>query len=252
MSNVIEMVPAISLTEQQKEEVLACGSRIRTDKVTLRKAAMSIGRDGAYVDSLAEKGSWHLLGCKDQHEFRIKEGLGKSNWYRVVAVASQFLAVDRETYMAMSMENAERLSVESEAVRFDVENLRQAADMTAREFDDYLTTKVAHRDGKPKNERWVEVKWRMRDQQRKVIQTALAAWKEEHGIEDDVFALETLVVEYSERATLAGFILASIPRLTGTVRDATDFEVLKQELTTYVQEMADLFKTCCGEIEEVA
>lgn len=250
MSNVIEMVPAQTLDESMRTAVLECSTRIRANKIMLRKAAMAIGYDGALIDKLADRGSWQFLGYRHQHEFRISEGIGRSNWYRVVGVAKLFLEVERDVYIAMSMENAERLSVESPDVRLDPENLRRAAEMTAREFDNLMTTEGAHREGRPKSERWVEVKWRMRDAQRKVIEAALKAWKEEHGIEDDAFALETLVMEYSDRPTLTGFILESIPRLTDTVRDATEINSLKQAVTEYLQEMAEIVHICCGETEE--
>ena len=250
MSTVIEMISTIALDESEKAEVLACDQRIAGNVLPLRKVSMEIGRDGAYIESLAEKGSYQLLGYKHQHEYRIAKGIGRSNWYRVVGVAKLFLEIDRDIYTAMSLENAERLSVEPPPVRFNPDNLRDAAEMTATEFDDHMTTLGAHREGKPKNERWVEVKWRMRAEQRKVIETALKAWKEEHGIEDDAFALETLVMEYADRPTLAGFILQSIPRLTGTLRDATEIGTLKQAVMEHLQEMANIVRVCCGEIEE--
>ena len=250
MSNVVEIVPQITLDEQERAEIIACDIRIQTNTVPLRKAAMEIGRDGAYIESRAEKGSWQLLGFKHQHEYRIAKGIGKSNWYRVVAVARAFLAIDRETYVSMSMENAERLSVESEDIRLNPDNIQKAADLSAEEFDDFITTVGAHKDGKPKRERWVQMHIRLRDQQRKVIQSALNTWKEEHGIQDDAFALETLVMEYSERPTLTGFILESIPRLTETLRQTEEIDALKQAISVHLQEMANIVHVCCGEIEE--
>lgn len=250
MNNVIEMVPSIALDEAQREEVLACGRRIRTEKIALRKSSMAIGRDGAFIENLADRGSWEVFGCRNQHEFRIAEGIGRSNWYRVIGIGLKFLEVDRESYIAMSLENAERLAAEPPEVRHDKDNLQKAAEMTAEAFDDYMTTLGAHREGRPKREQWVQVKWRMRAEQRKVIQSALETWKQEHGIEDDAFALETLVMEYSDRPTLTGFILESIPRLTGTVRETNDIETLKASLVEYVQEMANIVRVCCGEVEE--
>ena len=254
MNNVIEMVPAILLDEMQKEEVLASSRRIRTDNVALRKASMAIGRDGAFIESLADKGSWQVLGYRHQHEFRIAEGLGRSNWYRVVAIASQFLEVDRDTYMAMSLENAERLSIEPRSVRLDPENLQRAATMTAKEFSDLMTTEGAHRDGKPKHEKWVEIKWKMRAAQREAIERDLAAWAMEHGIEynseSGYYALELMLAEYRERPTLAGFILESIPRLTSTIRSTTDIGELKSQLADYLEEMSNIVKVCCGEVQE--
>jgi hypothetical protein len=250
MANVIEMVPAQTLDENMKAAVLECTTRIRANKIMLRKAAMAIGYDGAVIESLAERGSWQFLGYHDQHDFRVSEGIGRSNWYRVVGVARLFLEVDRDVYIAMSMENAERLSVESPEIRLDPENLRRAAEMTAREFDDLMTTEGAHREGRPKSERWVEMKWRMQIRQREVIEAALKTWKEEHGLDDDAFALEMLVMEYADRPTLVSFILESIPRLTGAIRETTEIETLKEELTAYLQEMSDIVRVCCGETQE--
>ena len=250
MNNILEMVPEVALNEKQMAAVLACGKRIQKDKIALRKASMSIGYDGAYIESLAEFGSWRLLGYEHQHAFRIGEGLGRSNWYRVLSVAKKFLEIDRDAYVQMSRENAERLSLEPPKVRFDPDNLKRAAEMTARDFADLMTVDGAHREGKPKEEKWVEVKWRMRTEQRKVIEAALEGWKSEHGIEDDVFALEMLVAEYADRPTLIGFLLQSQVDLAEQVKEASDLEQLRLDVASYVTKIGRHIALCCGEIEE--
>jgi hypothetical protein len=250
MSNIIEMVPAHALDESLQAVVLGCAGRIRNNKVTLRKAAMAIGYDGAVIDSLAERGSWTFLGFHNQHDFRIAEGIGRSNWYRVVGVASKFLTIDREVYVAMSMENAERLSIEPPEIRLDPTVLQLAAEMTAEKFDDEMTTRGAHRDGRPKREHWVQVKWLMRVEQRKVIELALASWKEEHGIEDDVFALETMLAEIHSRPTLVGFLLQSRSDLVEQIKTSDDLAQLKLYVANYVIGIQKQIDLCCGETEE--
>ena len=256
MSNVVEMKSvqsldiAVNLDEDLKAEILECKKRIEHDKVPLRKLAMCIGRDGAFIESLAERGSWQFLGYKDQHDFRIAQGICRSNWYRHVGVASHFLKVDRPYYLAMTMENAERLAVEPEEVRFDPDKLAKAATMTARTFDDLLTQEGAHREGKPRHERWVQVRYRMKEEQRRVIENALTAWKEEHGIADDAYALELLAVEYMDRPTLVGFLLRSRQELTEKIRSVEDVAQLKLLLADYLIEMGGVLESCCGAVEE--
>lgn len=247
MSNLIEMPVIQSLDPELRNQVVARYNRLRQRATSLRKLTMEVGWDAAFIE---RNNGWEVLGFKHQHDCRITLGLGRSNWYRVIAVAQKFVELDEEKFFAMSMENAERLGMEPVEVRYDPENVLAAATMTASKFNDKLTIAGAHREGKPVNEHWVEIKWRIREEQRAMIEQGLEEWQREHGIEDQGYALELLIAEYRDRPTLVGFILESIPRLTDAINCTDEIGKLKGDLAEYLQEMAGVVRLCCGETEE--
>lgn len=252
MADVIEMVPSVALDEKLQSEVRACAARIKTEKVALRRAAMAIGHDGAFIESLADRGSWQVLGYKHQHDFRMSEGIGRSNWYRVLGIAKHFLKIDREMYCTMSVDNAERLSLEPEAVRLNPENIRRAAEMKAKDFDELMTSEGAEREGIPERERWRDLRFRLRDAQYKAIEEGLKSWMDEHDIANEGYGLELLIAEYRDRPTLTGFLLDSMSKLTAVIKDSSDLGELKILLANYVLEVGHLIESCCGAAEEVA
>ena len=239
------------LDEKQRAQVLESGRVLVESNTTLRNISKQIAWHGAFIEHLSEQGSWGVLGFANQHEFRIAKGFSRSNWYRLVAIGLKFQKLDRDTYLAMSTENAERLGIEKEDVRYDAENLRAAAEMKATEFADYLVTKGAHAEGKSKSEKWAEMSFKMRAEQKKVIQEGLKGWMEEHEITDEVYALELLVAEYRDRPTFVGFILEEVPRLTAAIKDIDDATELNLLVVSHLQRMGNIMNHCAGE-ENVA
>lgn len=235
------------LDEKQRAQVLESGRVLSETGVTLRNVSKLTAWHGAFIEHWAEKGSWGVLGFKDQHDFRIAKGFSRSNWYRLVAIGLRFQKLDRDTYLAMSTENAERLGLEGESVRYDPENLRAAAEMKAADFGDYLVTKGAHAEGVSKAEKWAEMRWKMRDAQKKVIEEGLKGWMEEHEIDDEVYALELLVAEYRDRPTFVGFILDEMPKLTEAIKTTDDPTELKLLMVSHIQRMGEIMNKCAGE-----
>jgi hypothetical protein len=188
-----------------------------------------------------------VLGFANQHEFRIAKGFSRSNWYRLIAIGLKFQKLDRDSYLAMSTENAERLGIEKEDVRLDAENLRAAAEMKATDFADYLVTKGAHEAGVSKLEKWAEMSWKMRAEQKKVIQEGLKGWMEENELTDEVYALELLVAEYRDRPTFVGFVLEEVPKLTEAIKSTDDATELKLLMVSHIQRMGNIMNKCAGE-----
>jgi hypothetical protein len=235
------------LDEKQRALVLESGRVLVESNVTLRNVSKLIAWHGGFIEHLADQGSWGVLGFTNQHEFRIAKGFSRSNWYRLVAVGARFQKLDRDSYLAMSTENAERLGLEKENVRYDSENVRAAADMKASDFADYLVTKIAHAEGKPKQEKWAEMSWKMRDAQKKVIQEGLKGWMAELELTDEVYALELLVAEYRDRPTFVGFVLEEVPKLTEAIKTTDDATELKLLMVSHIQRMGDIMNHCVGE-----
>lgn len=235
------------LDEKERAQVLECGRRLTGNGVTLRNISKDIAWDGAYIEHLAPKGSWGVLGFADQHAFRIARGYSRSNWYRLISIGLRFQKLDRQSYLTMSTENAERLALEKEHVRYDPENIRAAAEMKASDFGDYLVTKGAHAEGISKLEKWAEMSFKMRAEQKRVIQEGLKEWMQENELTDEVYALELLVAEYRDRSTFVGFILEEVPKLTEAIKTTDDATELKLLMASHIQRMGDIMNKCAGE-----
>ena len=244
-----------TLDEAEQQEILDSIKRIETINTQVTKGCMELGWEGAKIQSLAEKGSWGVAGFKDQHDFRITKGIGRANWYRHVGVAMRFYGhIDKATYLAMKMENAERLTIERSEIRFDAKYLADAANMSTKEFGDMLTNLVAHLDGKPVKKRYAEIRLRLEEQQRDFIENGIKGWCATHGIdltEDGLgYGMQLMVSELAERPTLVGFLLESIPKLTEAARKADDLTDLRALIVDFVIEMNNQVHICCGEMSD--
>ena len=259
MGSVVSMLgETVSNLDTLKEQILASDQCIRETWPRVRKMSMLIGWEAAFIQ---RNEGWTLLGFEDQHSYRQALQISRSTWYKHIALAEKFVELDKESFVAMSIENAQRLSVEPPDVRYDPANVEKAATKLAREFRDELTNEGAHREGKPVVEKWVEMHWRMKEARRDWIEKSLEKWCEEnginetycreHGIDENGYALEMLLAEATSKPTLVGFMIESIPKLTAAVRETTDITELKLLFASHIQGMGDVITKCCGEIEEV-
>ena len=244
--------PVESMDDRLKAQALESDRCIRRESKRLSKASMEIGWEGAF---LRRNNAWPLLGHEHENSYRAAVGIGRSTWYDVVKIASYFPQLDKETYLAMSLENARRLGMEPEAVRYDPKILQKATTQPAQEFKDELTTEGAHREGKPLSEHWKAMEWRFRQEQYEVIEQGLKDWQHEHGIDDLGYALELMIAECRERPTLVGFMTESIPRLTREVMtvhsgedvELSDLRALRETFAVHLKEMGEILRICCGE-----
>lgn len=230
-----------------RELVLESDRAIRQAWGKLSKRSMEIGYEGAF---LKRNDAWHLLGAIDEKAYRAAVGVGRSTWYKMVGLAERFPHLTKAEFMAMSIENAEQLAAAPMETRKDAELLDAATQMTARDFEGELVRHTAKRENKPVGEVYVNMKWRIKQAQREVIERGLADWQHEHGIDDEGYALELMIAEFRERPTLVGFMSESITRLTREVLDAKstdDFERLRQTFAQHIREMGEILKICCGE-----
>jgi len=237
------------LDEKQRALVLESGRVLVESNVTLRNVSKLIAWHGGFIEHLADQGAWGVLGFANQHEFRIAKGFSRSNWYRLVAIGLRFQKLDCDSYLAMSTENAERLGLEREDVRLDPENLRAAAEMKTSDFADYLVTKGAHAEGKSKSEKWAEWNFKLRAEQKKVMQDGLRGWMVEHELEDETFALELLIAEYRDRPAMTTFMLDAKDKLTQAIKETSDLSSLKLTVANHVLEMGHIIEVCCGEVD---
>jgi hypothetical protein len=215
--------------------------------VGLTKQSLLIGWEGHFIK---RHNGWERLGFADEKSYRASKGIARSTWYKMVGLAERFEGLDRDDFLAMSIENAEQLAAAPRSVRENREMLRAAASQTAREFEGELVRVTAERECKAASEIYVTIKWRIKQAQREVIERGLEDWQHEHGIDDPGFALELMVAEYRERATLAGFIQESIVRLTREVTRAEtieDLRALRGVFAQHIAEMGEILRVVCGE-----
>jgi len=232
--------------QQQLEE---CDARISAHWDGLNKLTMGIGWDGYFIK---RHNGWKRLGFEDEKHYRKAKGVGRSTWYKMTNIAERLQHLTRDQFLAMTIENAEQLSVQPLSVKRDPEMILKAQNTTAAEFAEELTLNQAERENKPVEDVLVTMKWRIRQGQRKVIERYLEDWCQEHGIDDEGYGLELALAELHERPTLVGFISDSIPWLTQAVtaaRSGLELEQLRGVVVQHVREMGEILKVCCGEKE---
>ena len=221
--------------------------RITENNGRFNKVSMEIGWDGYFIK---RHDGWQLLGYEDEKHYRQSKGIGRSTWYKMIGIAERLAHLTREDFLAMTVENAEQLSVQPTEVKQNPELIAKAQTETAEGFADQLVLDTAQRENKPVDDVYVTMKWRIRQGQRKAIESGLEEWQRMHGIDDPGYALELMIAEFRERSTLVGFIAEAIPRLAQavtTAQTAEELEDLRKLLAAHIQEMGELLKFCCGE-----
>ncbi len=239
------------------EQLRQSDSRISENWTSMNKISMGIGWDGYFIK---KNEGWRALGYENEKHYRRMKGIARSTWYKMVGIAERLSHLTMDEFLAMTIENAEQLSVQPGTVKRDPELLRKAQTRTAQEFADDLVMHQAERENKPVGEVYVTMKWRIKQAQREVIERGLEDWQHEHGIDDEGYALELMIAEYRERPTLVGFMTESIPRLsrqvmavhTGEVLELDELRALRETFAVHLQEMGEILRVCCVEATEDA
>lgn len=231
------------------EELRLSERRIANNWNNWNKMSMAIGWDGYFIK---RHDGWIALGYEDEKHFRRVHHIGRSTWYKMVGIAERLSHLAMEDFLAMTIENAEQLSVQPGAAKRDPALILKAQTHTAEQFADALLEATAIRENKPLGEVYVTMKWRIKQAQREVIERGLEDWQHEHGIDDEGYALELMIAEYRERPTLVGFMTESIPRLSREIARAESMEqlsALRQTFAIHLREMNEILRICCGEPE---
>jgi hypothetical protein len=231
--------------EAMRERALRSDRCIREAWTKLSKRSMEIGWEGSF---LKQHSLWPLLGYASEKDYRAAAGIGRSTWYTMINLAECFERLDKEQFLSMTIENAKHLATLAGDARYNPDLLRKAATMSERDFEHAVVMDTARRENRPVGDVRVTMKWRLSQAQRAVIERGLEDWQNEHNIDDPARAMELLVVEYTNRATLVGFISESIPRLTRAVTSANSADEmvsLRALFATHIQEMGEILRLCC-------
>ena len=213
----------------------------------LSKRSMEIGWEGCF---LKKHDLWPVLGFASESDYRVAAGVARSTWYQNVGLAEKFPRLTKEQFLSMTIENAKTLATVEGDTRYDAELLENAASLKQDDFEESLTAEKVLRSDRAAKEAYSTLQWRVSRTQRKVIQNGLEEWQKEHHIDDPGYALELLVVEYAERATLVGFIQESIGRFDAAVKEAKterDLVTLRGLFQDHLLEMKECLRLCCGE-----
>jgi hypothetical protein len=211
------------------------------------KSSMEIGWDGFFIKSHY---GWQRLGYEDEKQYREAKKIGRSTWYKMVAIAGGLAHLSREDFLAMTVENAEQLAAQPMSVKQDPALILKAQTETAESFAGSLVAETARRENKPADEVFVTIKWRVKQAQRQVIERGLEDWQHKHGIDDPAYALELMIAEFQDHLTFVGFISEAVSRLGQAVVAAhthEELEALRNLLAMHVQEMGELLKICAEE-----
>ena len=249
MASAVLLEP-MEVDTQLLEQLRESDRRISENNGRFNKVSMEIGWDGYFIK---RHDGWRVLGYEGEKHYRSSKGIGRSTWYKMVGIAERLSHLSREDFLAMSIENAEQLSVQPFSVKHDPALIARAQAVTAQEFADDLVIDTARRENKPLGEVFVTMKWRIKQAQREVIERGLEDWQHEHGIDDPGYALELMIAEVSDRPTLVNFISESIPMLTREVTQAETMEelqYLRKVVAAHIQDMGAILKICCGESAE--
>ncbi len=235
-----------SLLQQLRE----ADQRLTNNSGRFNKASMEIGWDGHFIK---RHQGWHLLGYDDEKHYREFKGIGRSTWYKMVAIAERLSHLKREEFLAMTVENAELLGAEPPSMKENPALISKAQTETAEGLAEELARDTARRENKPLKDVFVTLKLHVRQGQRKVIEQGLEEWQRQHGIDDPGYALELMIAEFRDRGTFAGFIADSIVRLSAAVmaaHTAEELAGLRDLLATHVMEMGEFLRICAEPISQ--
>lgn len=239
MASAVMMEPVMELADDLKQQVLESDRCIRQAWNKLRKASQEIGWEGAF---LRANNAWFLLGCENEDAYRVKVGIGRSTWFRMVGIAECFTGLTKSKFMAMSITNAEQLAKKSLLARQNLTLVNAAALNTGREFNAVL-------ESKPVGEIYVTMKWRIKQVQHEVIAQGLEDWQHEHGFDDDGYALEQIIAAARQRDTLIRFVDELIPKLDSAMLTAKGSVKLRGVVAVLVGKLEEISKKCKEEMD---
>lgn len=264
MSEMIEMENANAVV--LKLEAQQIDARLREAGAKHNRRSMEIGWYGRI---LKVKNLWPYLGYTTETDdagnevqilyteksYRIAIRIGRSTWYRMVALAESFKDLPAEQFFGMQIENAEALAECAEEIRYNPEMVQKAATQSEKDFAHSLLLDQAHRTKRPLEEMPDTLKIFLTHGQKKAIQNGLREWQEEHGIQNEGEAIEMLLAEYRGRISLVKYLSESITMLRKTINycDLPEhISDVRRELMSLVAEMQEVLVRTVGDQDVAA
>lgn len=144
-----------------------------------------------------EKNMWRDMGYESEHDFRDREGVARSTWFKMMRIAEGLKRLTQEEFIRLKEANADILRTLPEEVRYDGEWLNKAESMTAEQFAKEVEASNAAAQGVEPQDVRVVFKMSMYAGQRDAVVEGLKEFAMEFGLGDDLSrALELIVAEY--------------------------------------------------------
>jgi hypothetical protein len=238
--------------EEQQDQLFAMSLRESFERVclaskALRKASMMIAWEAAFI---VRHEGWTTLGYRDEDDMREAAGVARSQWYKLVRIASSYSHLSRDQFLSMTIENAYRLTQAPRVLQFDSRLIEQAGTLNSTEFDRSVVRIQAEAENKPVKDTTITWQMKLRTGQARAIKRGLKQFCVQHHITDEAYGLELLVAESCDRITMVGFITECIPRLTGQILEIGDVETLRSVMAQHIRELGELLKFCIHEEDE--
>jgi hypothetical protein len=225
-----------SLSRLQKSDQM-----IRMSCRGLRGCSMVLGWEGYFFLACA---GWRKLGYQGADAYIDTLPIGRSTFYKMVAIAKRFITLDREAFLEMTVENASRLSAYDPDTRCNPNLVSKAATMTSIEFESLLDAfpgKIETPGEKTAAKSTLKVSAATR--------TAVEKWQNEHNIETKEEALNLMIRECSDRGTLVGFMSEWLHRFRAGIATADDAQKTRELLKTYLDESTQFLGLVNGSME---
>lgn len=207
--------------DQNLQDAIAADQEVDAGSDGLRKGSMRVGWYGRIVKL---KDRFQQMGYVDEKDYRLRKGVGRSTWYRMLRIADDFQDLDSATFLGMTAENAEHLSKLPVEERYKPEWIDKASTLNEGQFQKALLEAQAVSEGVETKEVMVSLKIPVFDGQRAVINEGIELFRQQHNLKTAAESLELIVVESMGRKTFTNFMQDALPRLRSAISLTRDVE----------------------------
>ena len=225
-------------------ELLEADQRLHEAWSGMRKNSMVIGWEGNFIK---RHNGFAALGYADEAQYYRTVGMSRSTWFKMVGLAEAFEHLSREEFLGMKIENAAHLAKFPAPIRKSKLLIEKAGRMSTIDFHNNVYVGYPGKDAPappvPKLPKHDVLKLP------EGIATAVGDWQQEHGLESPRQALELMVSECTERATLVGFLTEWQRRLTVAIESAkspADLKDLKNVFAAYLKDAQEILLLYAG------
>lgn len=236
--------------DRELQEAIAADKEVDIGSDGVKKGSMRVGWYGRIVKM---KNRFEQMGYVDEKDYRLRKGVGRSTWYRMLRIAEDFQRLTPEAFLRMTAENAEHLARLSEDERYTggmkvndqfVKWIDLAALLNEEQFQKAILEAQAAAAAVPVAEMPVTLKMRVFEGQRPVILATIDEFQKDHGMKTPGEALEAICVEMRGRKTFTQFMQEALPRLRGAMKLTQDVEpesaigALRDALEQHIMDLA--------------
>lgn len=256
MAAAVEPISILSPTsdeaENRKKEaqhhfqvIKKAGDLVRVNSLKIGFHAWALKRDNLFG----------ILGFETEKELQEATGVKDSTYFNVRRIAEAYPGVTEELFVAMKLSNAEALMDLPESKRLTEYWLRMAATDSIRDFreklDKELEGKARPSDGR---EASTALKVSMPVSRKTAVEAGIKEYAKEVGVEDPGQALEMMVAEHKDGASLAIAMTKAITKIAElkTLPDSgISLEEAVLKLSAGLDEIVSLFQAALEAVQNL-